>query len=303
MKKAVGLIFMIVLVIGGSFVLKGMLPIMPVFGTSMEPTLKAGNIVTIDDVSPRNVKVGDIIVFDVPDAVREYYNYPPVVAHRVLEVNDNSGFLTFRTGGDNTGEEPFAVRDQDVRGRVGEQIPYVGFPLLFLQSQQGMVFMIVAIVALGIYMYRGEIANRKKRVQEGVFAPVIEQNERTAHVLEQKVDGTQKALEQFASAMEEYAVHLKSHTSAIQGLSEASHHLKDGAAEQNKVLSRLTTILEQEMGSRRHVMDMAYHGKPCRQEETLDNDEPAPSVENLLTATGASRKKWATGLEYEDWLG
>ncbi len=294
---------MIVLVVGGSFVLKGMLPIMPVFGTSMEPTLKAGNIITIDEVLPRDVKVGDIIAFDVPDAVREYYNYPPVVAHRVLEVNDNSGFLTFRTGGDNTGEEPFAVRGQDIRGRVGEQIPYVGFPLLFLQSQQGMVFMIVAIAALGLYLYRGEITHRKKRVQEGVFAPVMEQNERTAHALEQKVEGTQKALEQFASAMEEYAVHLKSHTSAVRGLSEASHELKDGAVEQNKVLSRLTEIMEQEMGSRRHVMDMAHQGEPRRQEETLDNDEPAPSVEDLLTATGASRKKWATGLEYEDWLG
>jgi len=301
---------MIVLVIGGSFVLKGMLPIMPVFGTSMEPTLKAGNIVTIDDVSPRDVKVGDIIVFDVPDAVREYYNYPPVVAHRVLEINDNSGFLTFRTGGDNTGEEPFAVRDQDVRGRVGEQIPFLGFPLLFLQSQQGMVFMVVAIIVLGLYLYRGEITNRKKRVQEGVFAPVIEQNERTAQVLEQKVEGTQKALERFSSAMEEYAVHLKSHTSAIQGLSEASHHLKDGAAEQNKVLARLTTILEEEMGSRRHVMDMAHQGEPRRRpapaeetEDNQDNDEPAPPVEDLLTATAESRKKWATGLDYEDWLG
>ena len=294
MKKAAGLIFMIVLVVGGSFILRGMVPIMPVFGTSMEPTLKAGNIVVIEEVSPSDVKVGDIIVFEVPSGVREYYNYPPIVAHRVLEVNDNSGFITFRTKGDNTGEEPFAVRAHDVRGRVGDQIPYVGFPLLFLQSNQGLVFMIVAICVLGLYLYRGEIGYRRRRVQEGVFAPVLEQSQRNSQVMEQKVEGTQKALEQFASAMEEYAQHLRSHTSAVQGMSAASQELKKGATEQNKVLSRLTEIMEEEMGSRRKFRGGSY-------EIPLEN-EPAPSIEDLIVTAEKPRKRWATGLEFEDWL-
>jgi len=294
MKKAAGLIFMIVLVVGGSIILKGMVPIMPVFGTSMEPTLQAGNIVTIEEVSPADVKVGDIIVFGVPDAVREYYNYPPVVAHRVVEINDNSGFITYRTKGDNTGEEPFAVRPQDLRGRVGGQIPYVGFPLLFLQSQQGLVFMIVAIVALGLYLYRGELGYRKRRAQEGVFAPVIEQSQQASKLLEEKIDGTQRALEQFSSAMGEYAEHLKSHTAAVQGLSTASQELMKGAAEQNRVLSRLTEIMEEEKDSRRGFRGTVY-------DIPLEN-EPAPPIENLIVTAESPRKRWATGLELEDWL-
>ena len=41
-----------------------------------------------------------------------------------------------------------------------------------------------------------------------------------------------------------YAQHLASHTSAIQGLSEASQELKKSTAEQNKVLMRLLETTE-----------------------------------------------------------
>ena len=53
------------------------------------------------------------------------------------------------------------------------------------------------------------------------------------------MNSTEKALEKFAAAIELYAQHLSSHTSAIQGLSEASHELKRSAAEQNRVLAHL----------------------------------------------------------------
>jgi septation ring formation regulator EzrA len=54
----------------------------------------------------------------------------------------------------------------------------------------------------------------------------------------------QQAQEQFALAMTQYAEQLKSHTSAIEGLSKASRELTDSAAEQNKVFSRLVKLLE-----------------------------------------------------------
>ena len=50
---------------------------------------------------------------------------------------------------------------------------------------------------------------------------------------------TERALEKFATAIEAYAQHLASHTSAIQGLSEASQELKKSSAEQNRVLMHL----------------------------------------------------------------
>ena len=299
MKKLPGLIFLVLLVVVSAFILRGMLPFMPVFGTSMEPILKAGNIITIEEVSPSDVKVGDIIIFEVPGAVREYYSYPTIVAHRVIEVNDNAGFLTFRTKGDNTGEDPFAVRALDLKGRVGQQIPYVGFPLLFLQSRQGLIFVIIAICALGLYLYRGEIGERRKRIQEGVFAPVLEESHRSTQVLEHQVEGTQRALEQFSSAMEEYAQHLKSHTGAIKGMSAASQELKKGAVEQNKVLSRLTEVMQRQMETGRETPS---EGKPAPPTE----GKPAPPIEDLIATAEKPKEKpkerWTTGLEYGDWL-
>ena len=85
-----------------------------------------------------------------------------------------------------------------------------------------------------------------------LFAPVMEQSERTNMEITNRMETTEKAmvsthqaLQNFSEAMAEYAVHLKSHTSAIQGLSEASQELKKGAGEQNRVLSTLVQRLEQ----------------------------------------------------------
>jgi methyl-accepting chemotaxis protein len=68
---------------------------------------------------------------------------------------------------------------------------------------------------------------------------------------------TQQALTSFASAIAEYAEHLKSHTSAIQGLSEASQELKKGAVEQNKVLERIVEALDQRRLPREEVTPTA----------------------------------------------
>ena len=250
MKRALTLIILIAVVTVGFLSIRGTMPFLPVFGTSMEPEFKAGNLILIENISASEVEVGDIIVFEVPAAVREYYNYPPLVAHRVININPET--MTFRTKGDNTGEDPFTVRAQDIKGIVGQQIPYLGLPLLFMQSDYGLIFTIIALSLLALYLYGGELSRGKQTVQRGIFAPVIEESRRSSRVLERRIEttekgtvGTQQALNSFAGAIAEYAEHLKSHTSAVQGLSEASQELKKGAGEQNKVLSRLTEVMEQ----------------------------------------------------------
>ena len=245
MKRAIGLIFVTVACIAAFLSVRGTLPFMPIFGASMEPTLQSGGLLMIDPIEPRDVKVGDIIVYSVPSMVRDYYNYPPTVAHRVIKVNTTPS-LTFRTKGDNTGEDPFTVRPQDIKGTVGSQIPFLGLPLLFFQSQQGVIFAIIALALLAFFLYGGEITRGGNLVHRGIFAPVINEEKRSSRALtskieatEQKMTNTEQALEKFAGAIAEYAQHLSSHTSAIQGLAEASQELKKGAAEQNRVLITL----------------------------------------------------------------
>ena len=252
MKRAIGLILLIAAVIVGFLSVRGAMPFLPVFGTSMEPELHAGDLIMVNPVSTSDVEEGDIIVFSIPKLVRESYNYPAIVAHRVLKIYDDDGTIRFRTKGDNTGEDPFVVRPQDLRGTVGKRIPVLGFPILFLQSQQGLIFIVVALILLSIYLYSDELGRGRSRLQRGVFAPVLEENRQGRRVLEHRMEsaekgvlGTQEALHSFASAIAEYAEHLKSHTSAIQSLSEASHELKRGAAEQNKILGRLAEVIGQ----------------------------------------------------------
>ncbi len=270
-NRTLVLLIIVVVCVAGFLSIRGAMPFMAVFGTSMEPELQAGNLILIEEVAPYDVEVGDIIVFTIPSAVREYYNYPPAVAHRVIQVRASEIGITFRTKGDNTGEDPFTVRPQDLLGQVSGQIPYLGLPLLFFQSQQGLIFIGVALLLLALYLYADELSRGRRSLQRGIFSPVIEENQHTSRILEQRMESSEQVLDKFTSAIELYAQHLESHTSAIQGLSEASQELKKGAVEQNKVLARLLGNIEQPSPKK--------------------IEEPAPEVEETQFPPGCVRSR------------
>jgi signal peptidase I len=277
MKRAIGLVFVTVACIVGFLTVRGTMPFIPIFGSSMEPTLHSGGLLMIKPVNPGDVKVGDIIVYNVPPMVRDYYNYPPVVAHRVIKVNTTPS-LGFRTQGDNTGEEPFTIRPMDIRGTVGKQIPFLGLPMLFFQSQQGLIFVIIALVLLALFLYGGEIGRGSNWIHRGIFSPVINEEKRTNRVLtrkmeatEKKMDSTEQALGKFSTAISEYAQHLASHTSAVQSLAEASHELKKGAAEQNRVLAALMENMAK-AGQKQETITLIKETPPA-------TEKPAPQAE------------------------
>ncbi len=281
MKRGIGLILIIAASVVGFLSIRGTMPFMPIFGSSMEPTLQSGSLMIIEPVDPTEVKVGDIIVYNVPSLIQDTYGYPPVVAHRVIKILTEPGFY-FRTKGDNTGEDPFSIRPQDVRGTVGDQIPYLGLPLLFFQSQQGMIFIIVALSLLALFLYGGELGWAGRKLHRGVFTPVIQETYRANQTLsqkiettEQKMDATQQALEKFAAAIELYAQHLSSHTSAIQGLSEASHELKKSSAEQNRVLM--------------HLMETMGQPAPRKKEGPAVPEQTIPDIEEIVQASGEAQ--------------
>ena len=272
LKRALVLVVVVAVCVAGFLSVRGTMPFMAVYGISMEPELHAGNLILISEVMPDEVEVGDVIVFTVPEAVREYYNYPTIVAHRVIQVRPSERGVTFRTKGDNTGEDPFTVRPEDLRGEVSRQIPYLGFPLLFFQSDQGLIFIITTLSLLALYLYTDEIGRARQTLHRGLFAPVINASVHTGEEIAQRLEttekgmeSTQQALTSFAAAIAEYAEHLKSHTSAIQGLAEASQELKKGAAEQNRVLT--------------HLVESIGKGKPVAEEAA-----PAEEVEGLKKA-------------------
>jgi len=111
-------------------------PVMVVPSWSMAPTLNVGDLIFVVGVDPASVSVGDIIVFNVP-APHDRYTPSPIV-HRVVEVNVEDGEVYFRTKGDNNpSADAWKVPAGNLIGRYAGRIPYVGLPILFLRTPQG----------------------------------------------------------------------------------------------------------------------------------------------------------------------
>ncbi len=118
-------------------------------------------------------------------------------------------------------------------------------------SQQGIVFIIIPFILLALFLYSREIGRSFRTLHRRIFSPVINEEKRINWMItnkiaatEQKMIATEQALGKFATAITDYAEHLSSHTSAIQGLNEASHELKKGAAEQNRALIHFMDNME-----------------------------------------------------------
>ena len=105
------------------------------------------------------------------------------------------------------------------------------------------------------------------------LATPIRYSKHFSHIIEDKQDTvsedwmtrTEQTLRELTEAIAEYALHLKSHTTAIQGLSEASQELKHSAAEQNRILADLANAIVQT--------------PPTKEPVTIAEQKPHPSPE------------------------
>jgi len=125
-----------------------------------------------------------------------------------------------------------------VSNDIIEEIRTAGLPIILLTY--------ASILVLAILLYAGDIVAAFRRGYGDIVAPIIEDNHRVSLVLSNRFEGAEKALEDFANALQQYAQHLESHTSAIRGLSEASQALKSSAVEQNQILEHLSYTLGKE---------------------------------------------------------
>lgn len=115
-----------------------------VISGSMEPALKVGSLIYIQEDLPEDVKEDDIIAF---------YSFPDdssIITHRVVKNNVVSG--NFRTKGDaNDSEDPMPVDYDFYIGRVKLSVPYMGAILTIMTSLQGKITA-VCVVVLGVVL-------------------------------------------------------------------------------------------------------------------------------------------------------
>jgi signal peptidase I len=291
MKRALGLLLIIIACLVGFLSIWGYMPVVPNFDSSMEPVIQLGSLITIKSVAAKEIEVGDIIVYGVPSLKREQYNYPVVVAHRVIEVKKENSSLSFRTKGDNTDEDPFYVRPVDIKGAFNHEIPCLGFPLFLFKSWQGSILVVIAILILAICLYSKELSLGSQRFYRTLLNPVIQEYYQANLILSHRFEATEAVLDKFAHSMELYSQHLESHTSAIQGLSGASNELKKSAAEHNRIIAYMMKTIEHrtygEEVSRVEKITRELERKTLEVANTKDELEKAVKMRELKVETEA----------------
>ncbi len=119
-----------VIVVSFLWLSSGLLGIRPslISGVSMEPTLEAGDIVVTRDVSPEEIKVGDIVRFR---------NGSITIMHRVTEIYRSGTTTWIVTKGDNNNHADNPITAEQVEGKVVAVIPKVGWVGIFVKNTIG----------------------------------------------------------------------------------------------------------------------------------------------------------------------
>ena len=127
---------------------------------SMDPTIKAGDLIVTKKVDAKDVKVHDVISFFDPEG-----NGSSIVTHRVIgiEIDETSGEIFFRTQGDNNDiADMTPVSEKNLVGRwEGTRFWGLGYVVLFTQSTVGII-VIIAVIVAGIFVYM----MIRKRIQD-----------------------------------------------------------------------------------------------------------------------------------------
>lgn len=132
-----------------------------IYGGSMMPTIPIGSVVAAKSVEASAIKVGDIITF------RAGTEADKVVTHRVVEVSNDSGALSFRTAGDsNANPDGNVVLAENVVGKVWFHVPFLGYFSSFVTTKLGFILLIVVpgifIISLEVRTIIAELRSMRK---------------------------------------------------------------------------------------------------------------------------------------------
>lgn len=120
-----------------------------VLTASMEPRLPPGTLVVIRPVVPRDVRVGEVVTYQIESG------RPEVITHRVVAIttaSDGARRFTFR-GDANGAADAAPVRSEQIRGRLWYSVPFVGWANELVNgSARGWV---VPLAAGGLFAYSG----------------------------------------------------------------------------------------------------------------------------------------------------
>lgn len=144
----------------------------PVLSGSMEPTFMTGSIIAIKPVEdPTTLKKDDVITFT--------ESKDKLVTHRIIEVIKTGENTMYRTQGDNNKDpDTNPVLAENVIGVYSDfTIPYAGYLNNFIQSKNGVLFLLVLPGVLLIGYSAISIIRALKELEKPKTANEIEVSE------------------------------------------------------------------------------------------------------------------------------
>jgi len=109
-----------------------------VLSGSMNPTFDAKSLIVVKPIEASNVRVGDILTFRSSDTSNNN------TTHRVVEINNEMGNLSFITRGDaNNVNDPVPLYPQNIIGKVSFSIPFIGFLINYASTRNGMFALVI----------------------------------------------------------------------------------------------------------------------------------------------------------------
>ena len=150
--------------------LMGITPMIVLSGSmagTQEGHIEVGDMILIDKATPEQVKIGDVISF---------MEGKTVVTHRVVDIIERDGHISFKTKGDaNNAEDEGAVRGEELIGIYKARIPKLGDIALFLQTPTGMILFVgVPLLLFIVYdtFRRQKLAKKEKEKTEALEAEI-----------------------------------------------------------------------------------------------------------------------------------
>ncbi len=117
---------------------------------SMEPTIKKGDFIIMEECEPSNLEIGDVIAFFATEE-----NQVIIKTHRIVNIDDSPSGRSFITRGDNNDiNDSVPVFPSDVIG-IWDNVRFakVGTILDFISSKYGFLFCIV-LPLLILFVYQ-----------------------------------------------------------------------------------------------------------------------------------------------------
>lgn len=146
-----------------------------VLSGSMEPTYKVGSLIYVQKIDTGDIEIGDPITFVLNKSLA-------VATHRVTQISgDGEYFITKGDANDTEDGEP--VYYKNILGKPVFTIPMLGYLSSFLESKNGRVIAISAVIILVIItflpdlLFPKEKSKAKKAETQSDRQPTVKNNE------------------------------------------------------------------------------------------------------------------------------